>query len=384
MHQFAEYGIAAHWRYKEARKRDPSLDQKIAWLRQLMDWRRELPDARSFVDSLKTDVFQDQVFVFTPKGDIIDLPAGSTPIDFAYHIHTEVGHRCSGAKVNGRLVNLDYKLQTGEQVEIVTAKQAKPSRDWLNPNLGYVRSARAREKIRAYFKRQQRGEAVAEGREVLEKELRRLGLTKERHDRVAALFDFEEVEEFLAAIGYGDVSKEAIAFKLGEAVVAASQKETDKSASEQVAELGLPGFTLPAPPEEGLTVGAQTGLLMRIAQCCHPLPGDDVIGFITRGRGITVHRRDCSNVANLAGEQERLINVDWGVKAGQVYSVVIRVLAFDRPGLVRDIADVVAREGINMSSAKAETNKRENTAAVFATLEISGGYRQLLRIFARL
>jgi GTP pyrophosphokinase len=384
MHQVAEYGIAAHWRYKEQRKRDVSQDQKIAWLRQLMDWRRELPDAQTFIDALKTDVFQDQVFVFTPRGDIIDLPVGSTPVDFAYHIHTEVGHRCRGAKINGRLVGLDYRLQTGEQVEILTAKQGGPSRDWLNPDLGFIQSSRAREKIKAYFKRQGRAEAIAQGREVLEKQLRRLGLSKERYEDVAALFGFDKVDDFLAAIGYGDINNQQIALKIGEAEAAAAREEAGKSADEQVADLELPDLAVPPLPAEGLTVGTETGLLMRVARCCQPLPGDDVVGFITRGRGITVHRRDCRNMVNLRTGRERLINVDWGMKKGQVYPVVVRVLAFDRTGLIRDIADVVAREGVNMSSAKAETNKRDNTATVYATLEISGGFRQLQRIFDRI
>jgi len=367
MHQVAEYGIAAHWRYKEERKRDAVFEEKINWLRQLMDWRQELADAQAFVDSLKTDVFQDQVYVFTPKGDIVDLPAGATPIDFAYRIHTDIGHRCRGAKVNGRLVGLDYALKTGDQVQILTAKQGGPSRDWLNPQLGYVRTARAREKIRAWFRKQARAESIVQGREVLEKELHRLGLERVSFEEVAALFNYEHVDDFLAAIGYGDINTQQIALKVAELGAEAEEEE-----------LALPKVAPPPAPMTGVRIDGLSGLLTRVARCCNPLPGERVIGFITRGRGITIHRRDCPNVLRTR-DQERLIEVSWGDDKQEVYPVMVRILAYDRPGLVRDIADIVASEGVNMSAASAVTSKKDHTAIITATLEISG-MPQLSRI----
>ena len=366
MHRVAEYGIAAHWRYKEQIKRDASLEEKIAWLRQLMEWRHELTDAREFVDSLKTDVFQDQVYVFTPKGDIIDLPAGATPIDFAYHIHTEIGHRCRGAKVNGRLIALDYRLKTGDQVEILTAKQGGPSRDWLNPHLGYVKSSRARQKIRQWFRRQERSATIAQGREVLDKELRRLGVEEKSYEEIAKLFKYDKMNDLLAAVGYGDINTQQIATRI---------LELERAEEE---DLGLPEVAPPPPPVTGVTISGVGNLLSRVAGCCNPLPGDDVVGYITRGRGITLHRRDCPNILRLK-ERERLIEVNWGTDTGEVYPVMIRVLAYDRPGLVRDIADIVAAEGVNMSATSAITNKKDHTAIIAATLEIRG-VDQLSRI----
>jgi len=369
MHQVAEYGIAAHWRYKEQQKqRDVSLEEKIQWLRQVMvEWRREITSAEDFVSSLKTDVFKDQVYVFTPKGQIVDLPAGATPIDFAYLIHTDIGHRCRGAKVNGRIVPLDYQLKTGDQVEILTTKQGSPSRDWLNPHLGYVNTSRAREKIRQWFRRQEREKNIAEGREILEKELRRLGLERESFEEIARLFTYEKVDDFLTAIGAGDISPQHISTKIAE-----SQRVEE--------ELAMPEVAPPAPPIEGVTVSGVGDLLTRLAQCCNPLPGDDVIGFVTRGRGITIHRRDCSNM--LRADKDRKIEIRWGSDNHQTYPVLIRVLAFDRPGLVRDIADIVADEGVNMAAASAITNKKDHTAIVTATLEVRS-MNQLSRILTK-
>ncbi|MDH4207386.1 MAG: bifunctional (p)ppGpp synthetase/guanosine-3',5'-bis(diphosphate) 3'-pyrophosphohydrolase, partial [Anaerolineae bacterium] len=214
MHWTAEYGVAAHWQYKEQVERDAVLEAKMAWLRQLMDWRRDFVDAQEFVDSLKTDLFPEEVYVFTPKGDVIELPRGATPVDFAYHVHTEIGHLCQGAKVNGRIVPLNYQLKDGDQVRILTAKRGGPSRDWLNPHLGYVRTTRAREKIRQFFRRQQREENVTRGRALLEKELKRLGIERESYDDIAKLFRFSKVDDLLAAVGYGDVSVHQISTRV--------------------------------------------------------------------------------------------------------------------------------------------------------------------------
>jgi guanosine-3',5'-bis(diphosphate) 3'-pyrophosphohydrolase len=365
MHGVAEYGIAAHWRYKEQIKRDLNLEAKIAWLRQASDWRQEVKDAGQFVESLKSDIFPERVYVFTPKGDIVDLPQGATPVDFAYLIHTEIGHRCRGARVNGRLVPLDYKLRTGEQVEVLTAKKGGPSRDWLNQQQGYLNTARAREKVRQWFKQQERDENVTQGRELLEKELRRLSLEQRPFEEIARLFKYDNVDNFLAAIGYGDVSLQQIAVKLADIVV---QRE-----------LG-PMPVLPRPSVVGIQVKGVGDLLTRLAKCCNPVPGDPIIGYITRGTGITVHRRDCPNVKNIA-DSERLIEIEWGTTR-EAYPVDIRIEAFDRAGLLRDIATIVADEGINMSAATSSSHA-DNTATVVATLLINN-IQQLHNVLARL
>ena len=369
MHRTAELGIAAHWRYKEHAKRDPVFEAKIAWLRSLMDWRQELTDAWEFIDSLKTDIFQDRVYAFTPKGDIIDLPAGSTPVDFAYRIHTEIGHRCRGAKVNGRLVPLDYQLKTGDQVEILTAKRGGPSRDWLNPHLGYIKTSRARQKIRQWFRRQDRMEAIAQGRQLLEKELKRLGLDQKNHEEIAALFKFDKVEDLLAAIGYGDINVQQIAAK---SIEVEGEPE----------EVELPETAPPPPVVSGVTVRGVGDLLTRVAGCCHPLPGDPVVGYVTRGRGITIHRQDCPNILYLV-DKERLIEVEWGEELKQVFPVMIEVLAYDRTGLMRDITEIMAGERINITSANVTTHPRDHTAVITATLEISS-IMQLSRVLARI
>ena len=364
MHRVAEYGIAAHWRYKEHTKRDLSLEAKIAWLRQVSEWRQDVTDAHEFVESLKSDVLPERVYVFTPKGDIVDLPQGATPVDFAYYIHTEIGHRCRGAKVNGRLVPLNTKLRTGEKVEILTAKKGGPSRDWLNSQLGYINTARARSKVRQWFKVQERKENIAEGRAVLEKELHRLGLEQKSFDQIAALFKYEDVDTFLAAIGYGDVSPQQIATKLAEI-------------SEQP--LFFPEPILPASSVVGVQVKGVGDLMTRLAHCCNPVPGDPIIGYITRGTGITVHHRDCPNIKNL--DTERLIEVDWGVTR-EAYPVLIRIEAFDRAGLLRDLAAIVADEGISMSAVNVSTHD-DNTASIQATLQIAG-IEQLREVLSRL
>ncbi|MFQ5886938.1 MAG: RelA/SpoT family protein, partial [Anaerolineae bacterium] len=354
MHQTAELGIAAHWRYKEQVGRDTSLEAKIAWLRGLMEWQQELADAQEFVDSLKTDLFPKQVYVLTPKGDIIDLPGGATPIDFAYRIHTEIGERCRGAKVNGKLVPLNYRLQSGDQVEILTTKKGGPSRDWLNPHLGYVVTSRAKQKIRQWFRRQEREESIAQGREILEKELKRLGIGEGFED-VARLFRFKRVEDLFAVIGYGDINVQQIATRLVE---------------KEEGEPGLPTVAPPTPPISDITVLGVGDLLTRVARCCHPLPGDKVVGYVTRGQGVTIHRQDCGNILRRT-DKERLIEVEWGTDRKQVYPVMIKVVAFDRKGLLKDIATIVEAEDVNMAAANVTTSKKDHMAVITATLEIA-------------
>ncbi len=368
MHRIAEYGIAAHWRYKEQMQRDMAFEAKIAWLRSLMEWRQDVTDAQEFVDSLKSDVFKDRVYAFTPRGDVVDLPAGSTPIDFAYHIHTEIGHRCRGAKVNGRLVGLDYQLRNGDQVEILTAKRGGPSRDWLNPHLNYTKTARARQKIRQWFRRQNRAENVAQGRELLARELRRLNVEQESYEDIAHLFNYDKVEDFLAAIGYGDISAQRIATKVLEAELEQAEQ---------------PIYLVPVAPAgtPEIRVRGVGDLLTHLAGCCHPLPGDDIVGYITRGRGVTIHRRDCPNILRTS-EQERLIEVDWG-PAMKTYPVRVVIRAYDRGGLLRDIGTVVAGEDVNMTAANITTQAKKNMATIMATLEITD-IAQLSRVLAKI
>jgi guanosine-3',5'-bis(diphosphate) 3'-pyrophosphohydrolase len=374
MHWTAEYGVAAHWRYKERVERDAVLEAKMAWLRQVMDWRRDLVDAQEFVDSLKTDLFPEEVYVFTPKGDVIELPRGSTPIDFAYHVHTEIGELCQGAKVNGKIVPLNYQLKDGDQVQILTAKRGGPSRDWLNPHLGYVRTSRARQKIRQFFRRQEREENVTRGRVLLEKELKRLGIESESYDDIAKMFLLSKVDDLLAAIGYGDINVHQISSKILEL-------ESDKDlldAAEAVA--------VSAPAEgAGIRVTGVGDLLTKIGGCCNPLPGDAIIGYVTRGRGVTIHRLDCANVLRVLrdGDKERLIEVDWGEALDTAYPVLVKITAYDRKGLLKDIAAVIDAEDVNMISATINTRTKDQVATIVATLEISG-VTQLSRVLAKI
>ncbi|RMF02608.1 MAG: GTP diphosphokinase [Chloroflexi bacterium] len=380
MHQDAELGVAAHWRYKEGSKSDPSFDQKVAWLRSLMEWKEDVADATEFIDQVKSEVFQDRVYVLTPGGDVIELPNGATPIDFAYHIHTEVGHRCRGAKVNGKIVRLDYKLKNGEQVEVLTAKRGGPSRDWLNTHLGYLKTSRARAKVRHWFKYQNYEENVSQGRVTLERELRRLGLSDINYEKLAHHFNFNKVEDFLAAIGRGDISNQHI--------IGAINEEVDAQVITDDAAWPLPtAKTMVKTPAKTTKTGVQVqgvgDLLTNLAQCCRPVPGDtEIIGYITRGRGVTIHRRDCPNVLSLVDRApERLIAVDWGAVDNATYPVDVFIEAFDRPGLLRDITAIVANQHINMSSVHTVTTRSENKARVSVTLEI-GNIDELSRVLA--
>jgi len=360
-----EYGVAAHWRYKQGGKADLHFEEKIGWLRQLIEWHRELSGSEEFLESVKTDIFIDQVFVYTPKGDIKDLPRGSTPLDFAYRVHTELGHRCVGAKVNGRLVSLDYELKNGDVVEIMSTKGEKgPSLDWLNPHLGFVRTSHAREKVRQWFKRQERTENIERGRQMLEKELRHLGVTIEREE-LAGLFNYSNVEDFLAAIGYGGISTHQIAIKL------AAQQETPKVIPEVAPRKPVPSTV------HVLGVG---NLVTHLAQCCHPVPGDKIIGYITRSRGVTIHRSDCHNVLH-EYEQDRLVPVEWG-QADSLYPVNIQIEAWDRVGLMRDITTVVAEEKVNITSL-ALKNRDEGTVTMSFTIETQG-LAQLSRLLKKI
>lgn len=370
MHHAAEYGIAAHWRYKEQSKRDVRYEERLAWLRQLLEWHREMSQAEELVEAVKSDIFQDQVFVFTPKGEVKDLPKGATPIDFAYRIHSELGHMCVGAKVNGRLVRLNSELNNGDVVEIMTSKSSRgPSRDWLNANLGFVRTSHARGKIRQWFKRQERDENVARGREMLEKELHRLGVsTGEVEKDLLKVFKYEDFDDFLLRVGYGEISTQQIATKL--------------------APLLQPEEVTVQPPEAPARATYTTSvrvlgtgdLLTHLSRCCSPVPGDEIIGYVTRGEGVSIHRGDCRNILN-SDERERLVDVEWGSR-GHLYPVAVRIEAWDRVGLLRDISTMVASERVNMVGVHTQ-EQEDGLITIFVTLETTG-IEQLTRLLSKL
>jgi guanosine-3',5'-bis(diphosphate) 3'-pyrophosphohydrolase len=366
MHHVAEYGVAAHWRYKEGEEKDLHFEERISWLRQLIDWHRELSGAEEFLESVKTDIFIDQVFVYTPKGEIIDLPKGATPLDFAYRVHTELGNRCIGAKVNGKLVPLNYQLNNGDAVEIVASKGDKgPSRDWLNPHLNYTKTSHARTKIRQWFSRQERAENIERGREMLDKEMRHLGIRPTEREELAKMFNYDSLDDFLAAIGYGGVSTHQIALKL---------------AAEQPPPQVKPEAAPPKPPELAVRVLGVENLVTHLARCCHPVPGDKIIGYVTRSRGVTIHRRDCYNIVH-EDEKERLISVEWE-PTDSLFPVNILVEAWDRVGLIRDITTIVAEEGLNITTMTS-TPQDGNKVAENFTLQAKD-LAQLSRLMAKI
>ena len=367
MHQNAEYGIAAHWRYKEGAHRDKSYEQRINWLRNMMEWRTDVNDAQEFVEGMKTDVFQDRVYVFTPRGDIIDLSAGSTPIDFAYHVHTDIGHRCRGARVNGKLVPLYQELKTGDQVEILTAKRGGPSRDWLNPNLGLVKTQRARSKIKAWFKKQEDEQNLAQGRATLERELQRLGITNTNYEKMARELGFKVPEEMFIALGNGDLSVNRVIRQLSEIAETADILEATIPAQE------------PKPSTDAVEVVGLKGLLSTMARCCNPMPGDQIVGYITRGRGATIHRQDCPNILRRK-DTERLLQVDWG-KVERTFPVHITVKAYDRQGLMGDISTLLQNEGVNIADVSVNYNR--TVADIKLVIEIRD-LAQLSRVLTRI
>jgi len=371
MHALAEYGIAAHWRYKEGGKSDRDYESKLAWVRQLLEWQHDVTDAQEFVESLKVDVFQDEVFVFTPKGEVKALPAASTPIDFAYRIHTDVGHRTIGAKVNGRIVPLDHRLQSGDIVEIVTSKAARgPSRDWLT----MVRTPGAREKIRQWFKRAQREENVTHGKELLDRELKRIAqrslgdISDEDLRRVTEELNLHDVDTLFASLGYGALTGPQVVMRMG--IVDDTQ-------------LAIPEVAPPLPPTSrgGVRVKGVGDLLIRFGVCCNPVPGEAIVGYITRGRGVTVHRADCSNVKGTA-DRERLVEVEWERSAARTYPVAIRIEGWDREGFLRDVAGVISENQVNLLALSAQANP-DKTATVNATLQVTS-VEQLSRVLAKL
>jgi GTP pyrophosphokinase len=362
MHQQSEHGVAAHWRYKEgARRADKAFDAKIAWLRQVLAWKAEVLEGAA-PDAARRAVFEDTIFVLTPQGRVIDLPAGSTPIDFAYHVHTDLGHRCRGAKVDGQMVPLNYKLQNAQRVEIMATKQGGPSRDWLSRDGGYLASPRALAKVRQWFRHEDFATDVAEGRAALDKDLQRIGATGAAHDKIAHACGFEKLEDFYAALGRGEVSARQVEIAVrGEPLVAAAPPPI------------LPAAAPPSKASSGVLVLGVNNIATMIAKCCKPVPPDPIVGFITRTRGVMVHRQDCVNITGLDAEQrDRLMPADWGKTGAEApFSADIEVVAVDRQGLLRDITEAIARERINVTAVN--TVSRGAHAFMRFTLQVGSG-----------
>jgi GTP pyrophosphokinase len=341
----------------------------------MMDWQSDVTDASEFVDSMQSDVFADRVYVFTPQGDLKDLSAGSTPIDFAYLVHTEVGHRCRGARVNGKLVPLDFRLRNGDMVEIITSKRGGPSRDWMHPSLGFTKTNRARSKIRQWFRKQSREENIQQGMDSLNRELKRLNIERS-HDSIAKLFSYDKVDDFYAALGFGDINTQQVASKV---------LDMDRKDKDEVPVQEESAYTAAIPvSSEGVTVLGVADLFSRTGMCCNPIPGQEIVGYVTRGRGVTIHRATCPNLAHMIKKDPaRVVEVSWGQAAERTHPVHIRVQAYDRSGLLRDIANLLAGERINMLDAHATTGNKGHLAQVEATLQIKDA-EQLSRVLARI
>ena len=379
MHEEAELGVCAHWRYKgsDAEGRAASsYEEKIAWLRQVLDWHEETGDAGDVAEQFSADLAQDRVYVFTPQGDVVNLAQGATPLDFAYHVHTEVGHRCRGAKVNGVIVPLTYTLKTGERVEILTSKQAAPRRDWLQASLGYLKTSRARAKVQHWFRAQAREDNVDAGRHLLEREFRRLALTSVDYRRVADKVHMPSVEDMFAAVGAGDLSAAS--------VMTAAQSLVERRV-ERPLQVARPSAARKSPGQ--IRVQGVGNLLTHMAGCCKPVPGDAITGFITQGRGVSIHRSDCSRLIQLHEKaRERIIAVEWGESPKDNYEVDVAIEAYDRQGLLRDITELFANARLNVLAINTATNKKQHTATMRLTVEVPdlGALSRLLERIDRL
>ncbi|RRZ97130.1 GTP diphosphokinase [Erwinia sp. 198] len=387
MHEDAELGVAAHWKYKEggttgSARGASGHEERIAWLRKLIAWQEEMADSGEMLDEVRSQVFDDRVYVFTPKGDVVDLPAGSTPLDFAYHIHSDIGHRCIGAKIGGRIVPFTYQLQMGDQIDIITQKQPNPSRDWLNPNLGYVTTSRGRSKIHAWFRKQDRDKNIVAGKQILDNELDHLDISlKEAEKLLLPRYNVNSLDELLAAIGGGDIRLNQMSNFLQSKLNKPSAEEEDREALRQ---LTLKS-SVPRSKESGRVVVEGVGNLMHhIARCCQPIPGDDITGFITQGRGISIHRADCDQLTELMSHApERIVDAVWGESYSSGYSLVVRVTANDRSGLLRDITTILANEKVNVLGVSSRSDTKKQVATIDMDIEI---YNQqvLGRVLARL
>lgn len=389
MHEDAELGVAAHWKYKEggvggSARGASGHEERIAWLRKLITWQEEMADSGEMLDEVRSQVFDDRVYVFTPKGDVVDLPAGSTPLDFAYHIHSDIGHRCIGAKIGGRIVPFTYHLQMGDQIDIITQRQPNPSRDWLNPNLGYVTTSRGRSKIHAWFRKQDRDKNIIAGRQILDNELDHLDISLKDAEKVLLpRYNYNSLDELLAAIGGGDVRLNQMSNFLQSKLHKPSAEEEDREALRQLTQ--KTSNSVPRSKESGRVVVEGVGNLMHhIARCCQPIPGDDITGFITQGRGISIHRADCDQLADLISHApERIVDAVWGETYSSGYSLVVRVTANDRSGLLRDITTILANEKVNVLGVSSHSDTKRQLATIDMDIEI---YNQqvLSRVLARL
>ncbi|MFM5360797.1 GTP diphosphokinase [Aeromonas veronii] len=374
MHQDAELGVAAHWRYKEGAQaggKANTFEDKIEWLRKLLAWQEDLSESGSLLEDLRSQVFEDRVYVFTPKGDVIDLPAGATPLDFAYHVHSMIGHRCIGAKIDGRIVPFTYALQTGDQVEVITQKEPNPSRDWMNPNAGFLRSSRARAKVATWFRKLDRDKNIVAGRELFEKELDRHNLSMSKIDKGNMLrrFNLESTDDLLAGIGSGDIRINQVLNYLDTCYNKPTAEEEDRRLLERLEQKA--NAPMRHKPKDHIVVEGVGNLMTHIARCCQPIPGDAIQGFITMGRGVSIHREDCEQLKELSRRNpERLIDAVWGENYSGGYSLTIRIISNDRSGLLRDITTVLANEKINVMGVRSRSNVREQTAEIDMELEI--------------
>lgn len=373
MHRVAEVGIAAHWKYKEGHLGSSNLDNRLSWLRQLLDWQKDAKDANEFLETVKVDLFTDEVFVFTPKGDVINLPIGSTPIDFAYAIHSAVGNKMMGAKVNGEMLRLSYTLKNGDIVEVLTSSNVHgPSRDWLK----IAKSSQARNKINQWFKKENREENVVRGKENIEKELKKQGMTHsqlfktEWLDIVLKKFNFNSLDDMYSAVGYGGITSSKIVTRLrDEYRKTAKPEETLHDAAEAETQV-KPAKKKKSVPESGIIVKGIDNCLVRLSRCCNPVPGDNIIGYITRGRGVSVHRSDCSNITGNSGGDGRLIEVKWYTASNVAYKADITIMANDRPALLMEVTNVIAEAKIHLKAINARTTK-DQLAIINLTLEIN-------------
>jgi GTP pyrophosphokinase len=367
MHRHAELGVAAHWRYKEGGRQDAQYEEKIAWLRRILEWKDDVADSSEFTEQFRTELFQDQVYVLTPQGRVIALDRGATPVDFAYAVHTDLGHRCRGAKVDGAMLPLNTPLENGQRVEIVTAKEGAPSRDWLNPALGYLATHRARSKVRAWFRQRDVGEQVNLGRSLLEKELKRLGISDVNQEKLAQRLKFGKVEEFLAALGRGDI---------GQRDLVNSLQEPGRPATELA-----PTAKPRARPPSGnpVTIPGLGDVPLTLARCCKPRPPDPLLAYTTVGRGVTVHRADCAALKR--ANPARVMPAEWVLDAGAAFEVDIRLKAFDRQGLLRDVSDVIAKDKLDV--LRVNTESRGEYAHMQITVRIKE-LQQLSRVLSRL
>ena len=372
MHRVSEYGVAAHWRYKEGNKNgDKEFDQKVAWLRQVLEW-QDTSNPTELVNALKLDVFSGEVFVFTPKGDVVKLPIGSVPLDFAYRVHTDVGHRCVGAKVNGKIVPLDYTLQNGDIVDIITSKTSKPSLDWLN----IVGSSESKSKIRNWFKRENKAENIEKGLEALEKEAKRLNYTwKEliadnRLQHVTKQLKAGTEEEMFAACGYGGIPVSTVLLRLIDLYKKSKEAEESKRSTEQILEKLKSQGQKKTKNGTGVLVKGEAGVMVRMAKCCNPVPGDDIIGYITRGRGVSVHRSDCSSMGHTPEDLERMIEVSWDGSSGESFHVGIDIQAYDRAGILMEVMAVLSELKITITNINAKVQEDTKNVSINVTVDI--------------